>query len=231
MNIVIPAAGKGSRFSNFGYSLPKPLIEIDNEPMIIKAVKSLNIDGRYIFILQYELHNIENLLREVAPNCVIIYIDYYTSGAATSVLLAEKYIDNDDELFVVNCDQIMNWNSTEALRNLRKFDAGVVTIDSNDIKHSYVDIDEFGKIIRFAEKKVISNHALTGLHYWKHGSDFVSSAKELIDTTEPEYYIAPTYNLLIQAGKKIGIHKISESMIHFVGTPQDLKLYESRKTK
>lgn len=231
MNIVIPAAGKGSRFSNSGYSLPKPLIEIDNEPMIIKAVKSLNIDGRYIFILQHELHNIENLLREVAPNCVIIYIDYYTSGAATSVLLAEKYIDNDDELFVVNCDQIMDWNSTEALHNLRKFDAGVVTIDSNDIKHSYVDIDEFGKIIRFAEKKVISNHALTGLHYWKHGSDFVSSAKELIDTTEPEYYIAPTYNLLIQAGKKIGIHKISESMIHFVGTPQDLKLYESRKTK
>jgi dTDP-glucose pyrophosphorylase len=231
MNIVIPAAGKGSRFSQAGYELPKPLIEVNNKHMLIRAVESLQINGRYIFILQDSLKEIENLLKNIVPDCILIYIDYYTSGSATSVLLAEKYINTNEELFVANCDQIMEWDSNQALSELRKFDAGVVTIRSDDPKHSYVDVDDFGNVIRFAEKKVISNHALTGLHYWKHGYDFVSSAKELIDTSDPEYYIAPTYNGLIQCGKKIGIHKISESMIHFVGTPQDLKLYESRKTK
>lgn len=229
MNILIPAAGKGSRFTEAGFELAKPLITVDNQHMIIRAVESLDIQARYIFILQESIKHIEKLLRKVAPDCIVIYIDYYTSGAAISALLAEEYINNNEELIIANCDQVMNWNSSEAISNLRKYDAGVVTINSNDIKHSYVLIDDNGNITKFAEKKVISNNALTGIHYWKKGSDFVNTAKELIATTEPEYYIAPTYNLLIQQGKKIGIHKIEESMIHFIGTPQDLKLYESRK--
>jgi dTDP-glucose pyrophosphorylase len=229
MNILIPAAGKGSRFSEAGFNLPKPLINVDNQHMIVRAVESLKLQGRFIFILQESLRHIENLLKKVAPDCVIIYIDYYTSGAAISSLLAESHINNDDELIIANCDQIMEWNVDVALDELRQYDAGVVTLKSSDVKHSYVLLDSHGNVKQFAEKKVISNIALTGIHYWKKGSDFVNSAKELINTSEPEYYIAPTYNLLIQQGKKIGIHNIDESMIHFVGTPQDLKLYESRK--
>ena len=34
LNILIPMAGAGSRFKDAGYVFPKPLIEINNKPMI-----------------------------------------------------------------------------------------------------------------------------------------------------------------------------------------------------
>ena len=34
LNIVIPMAGRGSRFQTQGYQLPKPLIPIHGKPMI-----------------------------------------------------------------------------------------------------------------------------------------------------------------------------------------------------
>ena len=54
LNIVIPMAGMGKRFQDAGYIFPKPLIEINNLPMINWVVNSLNIKANYIFIVQKE---------------------------------------------------------------------------------------------------------------------------------------------------------------------------------
>ena len=51
-NIVIPMAGRGIRFSEAGYTIPKPLIQIQGKTIIERAVESLGIHGRYIFIVQ-----------------------------------------------------------------------------------------------------------------------------------------------------------------------------------
>ena len=47
-------AGAGSRFKEAGYIFPKPLIEIDNKPMIQWVIESLNLEGNFIFIVQKE---------------------------------------------------------------------------------------------------------------------------------------------------------------------------------
>ena len=41
LNILIPMAGAGSRFQKAGYIFPKPLIEINNKPMIQIVLDSL----------------------------------------------------------------------------------------------------------------------------------------------------------------------------------------------
>jgi dTDP-glucose pyrophosphorylase len=40
-----------------------------------------------------------------------------------------------------------------------------------------------------------------------------------------EYYIGPTYNYLIQQGKKIGIYHIPSCQHHAVGIPEDLQRF------
>ena len=45
INILIPMAGEGSRFKNT-HSLPKPLISINDKPMITRAIESLGITGK-----------------------------------------------------------------------------------------------------------------------------------------------------------------------------------------
>ena len=237
MRILIPAAGQGSRFKNSKYTLHKPLIPVDGEPMLIKAAKMLGFRGQFIFLLQDNEHRDElaKKLYEAFPTCKIGVIDYVTQGAAETALLAEPFIDTEEELVIANCDQIMNWgpwNSDTALKQLRKYDAGVVTVESSDNKHSYA-IVENNLVTQVVEKEVVSNIALTGIHYWKQGSDFVKSAKAMIEnniSTKDEFYIGPTYNLLIEDGKKIGHHMIPAEAIHFVGTPEDLEAYESRQT-
>ena len=54
INIVIPMAGAGSRFSSAGYLDPKPLILVHNIPMIKLVIENLkpDTDHRFIFICQ-----------------------------------------------------------------------------------------------------------------------------------------------------------------------------------
>ena len=52
LNVLIPMAGAGSRFEKAGYTFPKPLIEVNGEPMIQVVVNNLNMDANHIFIAQ-----------------------------------------------------------------------------------------------------------------------------------------------------------------------------------
>jgi NDP-sugar pyrophosphorylase family protein len=57
INIVIPMAGRGSRFSKAGYELPKPLLDVRGRPMIEVVVENLRPKEphRFIFICQKEV--------------------------------------------------------------------------------------------------------------------------------------------------------------------------------
>ena len=41
MQIVVPMAGSGRRFSDAGYKLPKPLLPVAGVPMVVQAVRDL----------------------------------------------------------------------------------------------------------------------------------------------------------------------------------------------
>ena len=88
MNIIIPLAGEGKRFSDEGHDIPKPFIMVNGKPMIQSVIENLSIDGNYIFIIQKK-HSIEfNLrlfLKSIKPNCIIIEIDEVTDGVIDGV--------------------------------------------------------------------------------------------------------------------------------------------------
>ena len=110
LNIVVPMAGRGSRFRDAGFDLPKPLIPVLGRPMVRVVIDNLrpSCEHRFIFInLEENIagHGIDTLLEKWAPGCVNITIDRVTEGAACTVLLARKYIDNEDALMIANCDQ------------------------------------------------------------------------------------------------------------------------------
>jgi len=228
MNVLIPMAGAGKRFADAGYVFPKPLIEIDNKPMIQWVIESLRLDANFIFIIQkehQEKYNIKSVLKILQPNCKIIELDQLTEGAACTTLLAKNYINNSDPLIIANSDQYINWNSSKALYefNSKKLDGAILTFKSIHPKWSYAKCDNEGYVNEVAEKKVISNNATVGVYYWKHGYDYVSSAEEMIKKNirvKNEFYVCPTYNELLAKGKKIKIHEVDK--MSGLGTPEDL---------
>lgn len=228
MKIVVPMAGAGSRFETAGYTFPKPLIEVQGEPMIAKVVKNLNLQGQYIFLVQkthYEKYNLQGLLTLIAPNCKIVQIDGLTEGAACTVLKAKEYINNNEPLIIANSDQYIKWNSFETISsfNHKDADGGILSFTSVHPKHSFAKVDSNGYVTEVAEKNPISNNATVGIYHWKRGADFVRYAEQMISKnirTNNEFYICPVYNEAIQDGKKIKINSVDE--MWGMGTPEEL---------
>ena len=237
LNILIPMAGAGTRFKEAGYIFPKPLIEIDNKPMIQWVIESLKLEGNYIFIVQkqhQEKYNINSVLKILKPNCKIIELDHITEGAACTTLLAKKFINSGNPLIIANSDQYILWNSIKSMYNFnsKKIDGGILTFEAIHPKWSYAKVDKNNLVSEVAEKKVISKNATVGVYYRKKGSDYVKYAETMIKKNlriKNEFYVCPVYNEAIKEKKKIIIDKVKE--MHGLGTPDDLNNFISKKLK
>lgn len=238
INILIPLGGKSPFFDNEEYPFPKPLIEINGKPMIEIVLDNLckiKKGKRFIFIVnpddchKYHLDNVLNLLTD--NNCIIIKLASETKGAACSSLMAIEHINNQDKLLISNGDQVINKDLNEILDHFEKKNiyAGAVCFDSVHPKWSYVRLDENNKIVETAEKRPISKNAIAGLYYFKHGSDFVTSAMKTIEkdaNVNGLYYIAPTLNEMVLENKNLEIFKIQNNQYHSFYSPQKIKEYE-----
>lgn len=148
LNIVIPMAGRGSRFALAGYSDPKPLIKIGHRRMIELVINNLRPRRlhRFIFICQKEhlkAYNLKEILEELAPGCIVVAIDGITEGAASTVLCAKRFICNKDPLMIANSDQWVDVNIDSYLAAMdgQNLDGLIMTMKANDPKWSYVEFD------------------------------------------------------------------------------------------
>jgi HAD superfamily hydrolase (TIGR01509 family) len=231
MNVLIPMAGAGSRFQQAGYTFPKPLIDVKGKPMIQVVAENLNIDATFIYVVQKEhreKYNLDTLLNLITPNCKIVEVSSITEGAACTTLLAKEYIDNDEPLLMANSDQFIDWDSNEFMYKMveQDLDGGIVTFRSTHPKWSFAKTNENGYVTEVAEKKPISDIATAGIYYWKHGSDYVKFAEQMIEKNirvNNEFYVCPVFNQAIEDGKRIKTFDVPT--MWGLGTPEDLKYY------
>jgi NDP-sugar pyrophosphorylase family protein len=230
-------AGRGSRFAEAGYELPKPLIPIHGVPMIKVVVDNLapKCEHRFIFVAQREhidKYDLTPKLKSYAKNVEIIGINGITEGQVCTALLAKKFFDNDEPLMNANSDQFIDFDINEYLdaMNSRNLDGMIMTMKSQDPKWSYARTDEDELVVETAEKKVISPDATVGIFNFKEGRDLVRSAEQMIKDdirVNNEFYTCPCYNYLVKEGKKIGIYPIGEEYngMYGLGIPKDLDFF------
>ncbi len=180
MKVVIPMAGRGSRFleassANPSYSIPKPIISVKGKPMVRWAVESLpyiNLPGRpartefiaepndLIFIVLQEhetAYSVSKILVEQFGSEIrIVIIPKVTRGAVETVLAAEQYIDPEDELLITDSDHFYDATPQyEAILSKSKDTAGIIPVfkpqDTNP-KWSYTLFDDNLQAIQVGEK-------------------------------------------------------------------------------
>lgn len=237
LNIVIPMAGRGSRFAEAGYKDPKPLIPVHGKPMIQVVVENLTpkCAHRFIFICQNQHikdYNLTEKLKTYAENVEIIGIDGITEGQVCTVLKAKDLINNDEPLMTANSDQYIDFdiNNYLSLIDKRGLDGLIMTMKAEDPKWSYAKTDKNGFVTETAEKKVISKDATVGIFNFKRGKDLVRVAEQMIKDNirvNNEFYTCPCYNYLIKKGQKIGIYGIGEEYngMYGLGIPKDLEFF------
>lgn len=233
LNILIPMAGSGKRFKENGYVLPKPLIPVQGKPMIQVVTDSIGIDGHYIFLVQkehYEKYVMGKTLGGIVGSSRVIQVNGLTEGACCTTLLASDYIDNDRELLMANSDQYIEWFPKDFYSKIdtEEMDACILTFNACEEKWSYAQCDNTGRVVRVAEKEVISDKATVGIYWWRYGRDYVRFAKQMIEKdirVNGEYYVCPVFNEAIAAGLRVGIYDVSH--MSGLGTPEDLEKFLS----
>lgn len=232
LNIVVPMAGRGSRFVQAGYEMPKPLIDIFGHPMVEYVTRNITpvCEHRFIYICQEEhlkKYALARKLEEIAPDSVVVAVDHITEGAACTVLLAEKYIDNEEPIMIANSDQYVDTDINAYLESMKENDGLIMTMPANDPKWSFIKYDDNGFVTMVREKEAISNEATVGIYNYKRGSDFVKYAHQMIEKNirvNHEFYVAPVYNEMIKAGGKVTFCDVGDKM-YGLGVPEDLELF------
>ena len=225
-NLLLPIAGNGQRFIDAGYSVPKPLIEINGKTILDRSLESVKTDNcNLIFIIREDHckeHNLNLVLRSKYKDCKIVIIPGLTDGALSTCLIAKEHIDNNEPLIIFTPDCYFE-PQIDPEKIDEELDGMVCVFESDSPAHSYVLLDK-EYVSKIAEKKVISNLAIGGLYYWKKGTDFVKYGSEMIERNERingEFYVAPVFNKLIQKGGNVGIDRNTKHDI--MGTPEDLE--------
>jgi dTDP-glucose pyrophosphorylase len=240
LNIVIPMAGRGSRFSDSGYVDPKPLIPVGGRPMIEWVIDNVRPSQphRFIFICLAEhlcaYPQVDATLRGLCPGCELITVDRVTEGAACTVLLARDLIDNDDPLMIANADQLVAIGIDAYLAEmaLQQADGMIMTFWSDHPKWSYCRLRPDGTVGDVVEKQVVSSSATVGIYNFRRGADFAHAADAMIRQNlrvNNEFYVAPTYNQLIAAGQRVVVAETGHEYdgMFGLGVPVDLDFFKT----
>lgn len=232
-------AGEGSRFLKEGWTTPKPLIELNGQPLFKHAISSVvdaEIPVRYSFIVRQEhidKYHIDEGIHSFIPDANIFSVQKTTRGAVETCLMAEAAIQDDEAIIVMDCD--LEFRSKEFIRIIKDIlnttaneanGGALVSFESNEPLYSYAELGPNGYVVRTAEKEVISNHALCGAYFFSTGKRFKEVAHRLLDEPEfkkPEYYVSLLYNYLLAEGEKVKLATMEEYRSY--GTPEELKKY------
>jgi UDP-N-acetylglucosamine diphosphorylase / glucose-1-phosphate thymidylyltransferase / UDP-N-acetylgalactosamine diphosphorylase / glucosamine-1-phosphate N-acetyltransferase / galactosamine-1-phosphate N-acetyltransferase len=237
LNIVIPMAGMGSRFASAGYTKPKPFIDVNGKPMIVRLIENLAYPGANFILIARQEHIDQEaeLIKFIKDNygAKFISIDKLTEGTACTVLFAHDFINNDNPLLIANSDQLVDVDISTFIddANTRKLEGSILCFEDPELnpKWSFAKINSNSLVVEVKEKEAISKYATVGIYYFRKGSFFVNSAIDMIvrnDRVNNEFYTCPVYNYLLKdSNKKVGIYVIKREAMHGLGTPEDLETY------
>jgi len=234
--LLVPIAGKGQRFVDDGFHMPKPLIMVDDKHIIDWSFLSINKDEYdIVFVVRKEhIYNfgMDTILRnKFGEDIKIVETDKITSGTVASCLLAKDFINNEQELVIYTLD--VHFQNKFSINDVDKESDGfILTFKANNPAYSYAELDDNGLVLRTAEKEVISENAAVGIYYFKEGSTFVKYAEEMVDKnlrTNNEFYVCPLYNLMIKDGLKVRTKQVEK--MYLMGTPTELNFFKNHVNK
>jgi len=236
---LIPMAGEGKRFKEAGYTTPKPLIEVNGKPMIIRALESLPKASKNILIIRKDHLNIVNfksiLDNYYFKNIIIIEVDYLTQGQASTCLLAEKEVPENSILNIGVCDIEFRYDSVKYNKTLKEFDSFIWTYTNNKnvlnnpemygwVKKKLNSNEiEYVSCKKPVSKNLLVDHVVSGTFTFKNSKTFFNAIKKMIkknDRVNGEFYLDNIFNHL---NKKSSVFQVDKYCSW--GTPKELKLY------
>lgn len=235
MNILILSAG--SPVTRSGDEYPACLAEINGVPLLqllVNKVDCLQSDKILFAFQQSEIakFHLNHVAERLTDKAEIFGVGNGIQGAACTVLLGVSFIDNDQELLIMNANELVQADLLTIVQSFRerKLAAGTVTFHSVHPRYSYVRLDEKGLVTEAAEKNPISDNATGGIYWFSKGALFVRSAMSMIRKdarVNNNFYICPVLNEIILQSLDVGVYPIDADQYIPLKNERQFDAYEA----
>lgn len=207
MKAIILAAGYGTRLHPLTKNMPKPLLLINNKPMLeritddIKKIKI--IDRIYIVSNDKFYRNYLAWLKDYPLKENIFILNDKTTtdssklGAVGDINFAIKEAEINDDMLIMGADNLFDFNLKDFISAFKKKGNIVALKDLKDYslvsKYSVIQIDKGKKITSFVEKPKNPKSTLIAACIYAYKKEVISLLKKYIkgkkNTDAPGYFV------------------------------------------
>ena len=229
LSLVMPMAGRGSRFRQHGRVTPKPLIELEGHPFFWWATESLAaaaaIDELVFVVLaeHVEAFGIDREILERYPQAKIVALPEVTAGAAETAVAGVAALETRGPFAVNDCDHAFAAGDLgPVFDRLRNGAAGaLVGFRSTSPAYSYVELDPERRVTGTVEKQVVSPFAIAGCYLFADPVEFTGRFDRYRrECPYPELFLSGLYNEIIRDGGEVRFHELAQHVSF--GTPEEL---------
>lgn len=234
VHLIMPMAGRGSRFADAGYRVPKPLIPLHGRPFFDWAVTGIIEqlpDCRISFVILEEHQRefgLADAVRARHPQARIAALPDVTSGALETALAGLD--DGRGPIIINDCDHAFGYSRLpEAVATLTGGDAAgfLSHFHAQSPNFSYARYDDTGALIETAEKRPISDRAIAGIYGFASAEVLREAADKYRENCPyPELFVSGVYNELAAAGARVEGFDL-DFHVPF-GTPEELAVAVTR---
>jgi dTDP-glucose pyrophosphorylase len=235
--MVMPMAGRGSRFAKLGFDLPKPLIPLHGRPFFWWATESLRRQAplrEMVFVVLQEhcdQFGIDRQVLDFYPDARIVAIPEVTAGAAETAMIGLRALRTDGPVAINDCDHAFECAGLAAVTAGLGRDLGgaLMCFSSSNPAYSYAALDEAGsRVVRTAEKQAISPHAIGGCYFLARPRDFEALYADYVRSCPyQELFMSGVFNLMIERGEQVGM--LTATVHRSFGTPDEMQTMDTAR--
>ncbi|MGO1119044.1 hypothetical protein ACTL6U_10080 [Rhodovibrionaceae bacterium A322] len=224
MKAVVPMAGRGIRFVNAGFEIPKWMIRVYGKTILELSLTSVQQADEVIFVInesQVKDFDLTRFFNGFMKQDYQVHLVGDTGGQAETVYLVRDALKGQ-EAVIVNCDNVVHVDFSafrgQCEQAIPCIDSSVTPVEKPESK-SYARCDANGTLLEAAEKKIISNQVIAGMFYFRNFDSFVEGYEKMVRDevrVNNEYYISPLFNYL--SGTKV----TPVSYFQDLGTPENV---------
>jgi len=245
MNIILPIAGKGERFSKCGYRDPKPLIPIFDKTMIDYVLSHLQLQPEdNIFIIYNQSLNSYSFSEIISKNYPSFRLQFIqvndTRGAAETLYLGIDFILRNytyaKKCLLIDCDTFYTEDIVSIFRHQDDNDNMIFYTKkpSEPPIYSYIQMDEENRVLQIAEKQKISENANTGAYAFRNIHELYQYCKYVVDHnivfTPPgrqaeQYTSCVIHEMLSSQQHRFVGFECKLDRVFSLGTPNEVEAY------
>lgn len=227
--LVMPMAGRGSRFRQGGRATPKPLIDLFGRPFFWWATESVTRAAavrELVFVVLAEhvdAFGIDARIRAFYPEARVVALPDVTAGAAETAAVGVAALRTRGPFAVNDCDHAFQANGLAGV--VRRLGAGadgaLLGFQATSPAYSYVRLDDRGAVVGTVEKQPVSSFAIAGCYLFADPGAFAERLERYrVGCRYSELFLSGMYNTIVEDGGDVVFHELARHVSF--GTPDEL---------